>query len=92
MRLQMGLEWCCCSPARRTGIPQHAPGIGTLGTVRRAGLTGRTAHLTSRLITGRVGYVRATSVNPAAENIDTVPVNTADPPTREALSAATSTG
>ena len=71
---------------------QYPPGIGTLRTFRKAGLTGRTAHQTRRLITGRVGYVRATSVNPAAENIATVPVKTADPPTREALSAATSTG
>jgi hypothetical protein len=46
----------------------------------------------SSLITGRVGDVRATSVNPAAENIATVPVKIADPPTREALKAATSTG
>jgi hypothetical protein len=29
---------------------------------------------TTGLITGRVGYVRATSANPAAENMATVPV------------------
>jgi len=65
---------------------------GTLRTVRKAGLTGLGNRHTSRLMTGRVGYVRATSVNPAAENIAAVPVKTADPPTREAVSAATSTG
>jgi hypothetical protein len=49
-------------------------------------------HHSSSLMTGRVGYVRATSVNPAAENIATVPVKMAEPPTRAALRAATSTG
>jgi hypothetical protein len=49
-------------------------------------------HHSSSLMTGRVGYVRATSVNPAAENIATVPVKMPEPPTRAALRAATSTG
>jgi len=47
---------------------------------------------TSSLITGRLGYVRATSVNPAARNMAMVPVKMAAPPTRAALRAATSTG
>ena len=44
------------------------------------------------LMTGRVGWVRVTSVNPASVNMATVPVKIAEPPTRAALSAGTSTG
>jgi hypothetical protein len=50
------------------------------------------SYYTSSLITGRVRYVRPTSVNPAAANMAMVPVKMADPPTLAALKAATSTG
>jgi hypothetical protein len=48
-------------------------------------LPGLFRHHTRSLITGRLGYVRATSVNPAAENMATLPVKMADAPTRAAL-------
>ena len=62
------------------GQPQSGPGAIQFG--RHSG----------NLMTGRLGAVRATSTNPAAENMATVPVKIAAPPTRAALRAATSTG
>ena len=53
--------------------------------------SGIEGHMTRR-ITGRVGKVRPTSENPAATNMARVPVYSADPLTREAFKAATSTG
>ena len=43
-------------------------------------------------MTGRLGYVRPISVNPAAANMANVPVNRADPLTRVVASLSTSTG
>jgi len=93
-------------PGRRIPGPPAVPSMTVRMSIRyrascnrvsnsrsvRSGLPRLPRHHISSLITGRVGYVRATSVNPAAENIATVPVKMADPPTRAALSAATSTG
>jgi len=45
-----------------------------------------------RRMTGRLGNVRPISVNPAAVNMANVPVNRADPLTRDAASLSTSTG
>ena len=45
-----------------------------------------------RRMTGRLGNVRPISVNPAATNMVSVPVNSADPLTLVAVNLSTSTG